>query len=111
MALVPGVRHRSSAPPHRIPQCHKLRDDRITRCLAGHEAVLLRTSFLELTDEVPQTNNRLIATVVFKPEHAHTGGPTEEYSSCGRGQPVPTAGDHPNDVAAGERENVATHVT
>jgi hypothetical protein len=43
----------------------------IPSCIADS---LIGKSLTWQTDEVPQTKNRLIATVVFKAEHAHAGG-------------------------------------
>src|SRR5262245_7166048 len=66
-------------------------------------------SLPRFTDVVPQPDDRLVAAVVLEAEHAHAGGATEEHSSGGRSHAVPTGRDHPDDVAAGERQNVAHH--
>src|SRR5262249_45213666 len=66
-------------------------------------------SLPRLTDVIPQPDDRLIAVFVLEAEHAHAGGATEEHPSGGGGHAVPAGRDHPDDVAAGERQHVARH--
>src|SRR5262249_49114228 len=60
------------------------------------------------TDVVPLPNDRLVPTVVPKAEHPHAGWIAEEEPPGGRRQAEPARRDHPNDVAAGERQHVAS---
>src|SRR5262245_1690397 len=68
---------------------------------------LIRKSLTWLTDEVPQTKNRLIATVVFFCEHAHTGGLAEEHPPRRWRKAEPAGRNHADDVAAGDRQHIA----
>src|SRR4051794_10840647 len=55
---------------------------------------------------VPEPDDRLVAAPVLEGEHADAGGPTVEEPPCARRQAEPSGGDHPDDVAAREREHV-----
>jgi len=46
---------------------------------------------------------------MLEAQHTHAGGTAEEHPSRGRRQPVPAGRDHPDDVAAGKRQNVARY--
>src|SRR5437762_13892973 len=71
---------------------------------------LNKTSFARFTDVVPQTDDWRVKAVVLEPEHADAGGATEENAPERRRHPMPAGRDHADDVAAGERQNVALDV-
>jgi hypothetical protein len=60
-----------------------------------------------MRDVVPQADDRFVTTVVFEAEHAHTSRAAEEKPASAWRQPKPTGRDHPDDVGAGERQDIA----
>src|SRR5262249_6642567 len=64
-------------------------------------------SLPRFTDVVPQSDDRFVTSVVLEAEHAHAGGAAVEQPSESWRQAVPACRNHPNDVAAGERQYVA----
>src|SRR5262245_38509548 len=60
-----------------------------------------------LSDVVPQADDRFVSAVVLEAEHADTGGAAEEKPPGAGREPEPTGRDHPDDVGAGECQDVA----
>src|SRR5690242_20237033 len=59
---------------------------------------------------VPQADDRFVTPVVLEPEHADAGRAAEEKPPGAWRQPEPTGRDHPDDVGAGERQDVPADV-
>ena len=64
-------------------------------------------SLSRFTDIVPKPDDWFVATLMLKTEYPDAGGAAEEHSPGGRYQAVPACRNHPNDVAAGKRQDVA----
>src|SRR5437016_4154045 len=60
-----------------------------------------------MSNVVPQADDRFLTAGVLEPEYADAGGAAEEKPPGAWWQPEPTRRDHPDDVGAGERQDVA----